>query len=227
MDSGTRRQIEMALRVRDFVRAHPLDDPGYAVLVSRLESATARADALSAQQRGGLIAVQAAIEHQQVLSDTLLRSLLTHVNRVGRAASKQYPELAKRFTVDAPRVPLLTLGTVARAVLTEAKAHEAQLREYGMLESLLPELEAAITTFEQVAQERTAGRRAHIGARTELKLLRTEIRQVVDLLGSVIRVRFANDAATMAVWNNAKAVIQPARPAAPTTDASADAPSAQ
>jgi hypothetical protein len=226
MDMYGRRQIEMALRVRDFIRAHPSDDPGYATLVARLELATAKAENLAQQQRLGLIEAKSAVKSQQALSTKLLRRLLKYLGRVGDAAAVKYPELTDRFTAPSGHTPLSALGTIARAQLNTAKANEAQLKEFGMVTTLLPELETVVASLELVSEQRNAGRRAHISARTGLTSLRNELRITVNLLDGLNRVRFAESPDELEAWNNAKAIIQPARRVTPPPAASPDASAA-
>ena len=60
MNAVLRRRLEMAVRVRDFLRAHKLRGPSEAEALTRIEELVVRAQALIAQQVGGVIAALAA-----------------------------------------------------------------------------------------------------------------------------------------------------------------------
>jgi hypothetical protein len=55
-----RRRLEMAARVRDFLRTHKLDGVGEGLGLAKLEELLTRAEVLANQQRSGLVATRAA-----------------------------------------------------------------------------------------------------------------------------------------------------------------------
>jgi hypothetical protein len=55
MNRQVRRRLEMAVRVRDYSRAHPSADASYASVLSRLESSITRMEELAGQQQGGIL----------------------------------------------------------------------------------------------------------------------------------------------------------------------------
>ena len=62
MDARLRRRLEMAVRVRDFLRAHRTDGVAEGAALARLEELVQRAEVLAAQQRAGIVATRAATE---------------------------------------------------------------------------------------------------------------------------------------------------------------------
>jgi len=63
MDARVRRKLDMGARALEFGHAHPLESPGYAATIVRLEERLGRADMLATQQRDGILAVRAATGH--------------------------------------------------------------------------------------------------------------------------------------------------------------------
>ncbi len=53
MDAKVRRRLDMGARALEFGHAHPLESPGYAATMVRLEERLVRADQLATQQRDG------------------------------------------------------------------------------------------------------------------------------------------------------------------------------
>ena len=60
MEARVRRVLEMGARALEFGHAHPIESPGYAATMVRLEERLVRADMLATQQRDGILAVRAA-----------------------------------------------------------------------------------------------------------------------------------------------------------------------
>ena len=53
MDARLRRRLEMAVRARDFLRAHRTEGVAEGAALARLEELVQRAEVLAAQQRAG------------------------------------------------------------------------------------------------------------------------------------------------------------------------------
>jgi hypothetical protein len=64
MRKGVRGKLEMAARVRQFSRAHPSEDPGYATVLGRFEERLTRAEAIVARQYNGLTSAAGHPDHQ-------------------------------------------------------------------------------------------------------------------------------------------------------------------
>ena len=97
MNTVVRRTLETAARVREFLRAHPLEGTSYANALARFEELLVRAQGLVAQQREGTIVARAASARRQELRHALQFELLRHLVRVGVVAAKNRTELAKQF----------------------------------------------------------------------------------------------------------------------------------
>src|SRR2546427_375719 len=60
MNAQLRRRLEMAGRVREFLRAHKMDGVGEGLGLAKLEELLTRAEVLASQQRSGVVATRAA-----------------------------------------------------------------------------------------------------------------------------------------------------------------------
>src|SRR5436309_8698318 len=83
MDARLRRRLEMAVRVRDFLRAHKTDGVAEGAALTRLEELVLRAEVLAAQQRAGIVATRAATEMRAEVRRALRSKLLLYRYAVG------------------------------------------------------------------------------------------------------------------------------------------------
>lgn len=211
MNAELRRRLEMAVRVRDFLRAHRTDGVGDGTAVTRLRELVERAEALAAQQRAGLIATQASTRQREELRRSLLTKLLKYLAAVGAVAAKDNPELAAQFRLPANNTSNQSLLTAARGMLENATAQKDLLVSRGMAENLLDDLAAAITQFEQTQEATRAGRRQHVGASADLKAVFAEMVEQVRLVDGLVRYRFGDNAELMGAWASARNVLGPFR----------------
>ena len=66
----------------------------------------------------------------------------------------------------------------------EAQNRKEILVKHGLLDSVPQSLSQSLDQFDQAVGQGTDGRRAHVGASTELDALGDELTQVVRLMGS-------------------------------------------
>jgi hypothetical protein len=222
MDARTRRKLEAGRRSLGHSRAHPDGSAGYIAALHRLEERLARADALAGQQLNGIRAVRSATARKRELRRQIESTHIPHLITVGRIAAREVPELAGKFTTPATDGSYVAFRTAARTLAAEAVNAKDVLIGYGLVESVLDGLNAALARFDQAVEEGTEGRRAHVGASAELRVLADEIVELIKAIGAVNRLRFANDAEVLAAWESASSVVtvNPApRPPAPGTQA--------
>jgi hypothetical protein len=212
MHLSVRRRLDMARRVREFCRTHPApNNPGYTAAVTRLVERLARAEALDEQQLAGRIAVSGAVLTKEQLREEIYGTLGLLAG-LAKPAAKEEPELAVGFA--RPRTNLSNQGflTRARVSAANASAHRELLIRYGMPESFLDELGAALDQFEQALNEKHNGRAAHVGARAELDAITREIMLDVRQLDALNRFFFRSDAESLAAWKSARDVAWPLPP---------------
>ncbi len=208
MNKVLRRRLEMAERVRDFLRAHTTDgapdEPG----LVRLEQLVQRAQELAGQQRTGLVSGRSATQQRAEIKRVLESKLLRFLVAAGLVASRENIELAAHFHL--PRsVSHQAFVTAARGMLEKATAQKDLLVKEGMSPALLDDLTAALSQFEQSLAASRAGRRAHVEASADLEAVVAEISERVRLLDGLVRYRFGDDPALMQGWFSARDVLGP------------------
>src|SRR5258705_10487332 len=86
MNAQLRRRLEMAGRVRDFLRAHKTDAVGEGLGLAKLEELIARAEALDGQQRAGGVTTRLSTTHRKGIGRALpSQPLLSRGAPAGRA----------------------------------------------------------------------------------------------------------------------------------------------
>jgi hypothetical protein len=201
----------MAVRVRDFLRAHRTEGVPEQAALARLEELVQRAEALMGQQRAGVVAARAATEHRAKVRGALQSKLLRYLTAVGRVAAREDSELGAQFRLPRTRGANLAFLAVAHGMLEKATAQKDLLVGRGMSEKLLDDLAAAITEFEQTLEATRAGRRDHVGASADLKAVFSEISEQVRLLDGLVRYRFGDNGELMGAWASARSVFGPPR----------------
>ena len=210
MDARLRRRLEMAVRVRDFLRAHKTEGVAEGAAVTRLEELVQRAEVLAAQQRAGILAARAATEMRAEVRRALRSKLLLYLSAVGGVAANENVELGAQFRL--PRVgPNQAFVTMARGMLEKATAHQELLVKRGMSETLLADITAAIEEFEQTLEATRAGRLEHVGASADLRSVMAEVSEQVKVLDGIVRYRFGDNAELMGAWASAHSVVGPFR----------------
>ncbi len=212
MDKVLRRRLEMAERVRDFLRAHQTDGVGQGLGLAKLEELLSRAQVLAAQQQVGVAMTRSATRQRKEVRRALQDKILKYLRVVGRVAAKQNGELANQFPLPPANATNEALLTAGRATLEKATAQKEVLVSLGMSEKVLEDLAKAMGELEQTLEATRAGRREHVGARAELAAIGAQVAEQVTLLDGVVRYRFGDDAELMGAWASVRNVIGPSKP---------------
>jgi hypothetical protein len=212
MQSNIRRKLDMAGRVRDFCRTHTdAANSGYTAAVTRLEERLARAEALARQEVAGRQAVAGAVANKLLLR-LEIHETIALLAGIAEPAAREEPELTKgivRPDVNGSHQSFLTRSRVGAAT---GSTHKDLLIRYGMPETFLEELGAALDRFEQALNQKHNGRAAHVGARAELEAVTAEVMLIVRQLDALNRFRFRSNAESLAGWKSARDVAWPAAP---------------
>jgi hypothetical protein len=209
MNARLRRRLEMAARVRDFLRAHQMDGVGQGLGLARLEELLERAENLATQQRTGVAVERAAAKQRQEIRRALQPRILGYLSALGAVAASRNAELAEQFRMPPVNATHQALLTMSRAILERATAQKGLLVGLGMSEHVLEELATALGEYEQTLQATSAGRREHVGARVDLKAVAADINKQVRLFDKVVRYRFGDSAELMGAWESARNVAGP------------------
>ena len=216
-----RRRLEMAVRVRDFLRAHRTEgiQGAEATAFARLEELITRAEALAGQQRAGLVARRGSTEQRAAVRRALQGQLLRYLSAVGKVAAEENLELAAQFRIPRTNATNQAFVTLVRGMLEKATEQKDLLISRGMSEKLLDDLTAALLQFEGTLEATRAALREHVGASADMKEVVAEMVQQVRLLDGLVRYRFGDNAELMGAWLSARNVPDPVRahgePAAP------------
>jgi len=203
------RRLEMAERVRTFLRTHQTDGVGEVLGLSKLEELLERAQALSAQQRVGVAKSRQATKQRTEIKRVLQGKLLKYMRVVGLVAAKQKGELANEFPLPAQNATFEALLTSARATLEKATAQKDQLVSLGMSQKVLDDLAAGLDEFEKTLEATRTARQEHAGASADLDVLGVEIKEQVQLLDGVVQYRFGDNAELMGAWHTARNIAGP------------------
>ena len=210
MHKQLRRRLEMAERVRDYLRAHQMEGAPEEPGLVRLEELLQRAQTLADQQRSGLVGVKSATDQRAEIRRVLETKLLRFLVAAGVVASRGNVELAAHFRI--PRsVSHQAFLTAARGMLETATAQKDLLVKEGMSPKLLDDLTAALAEFEGTLEASRTGRREHVEASADLEAVAAEIVERVRLLDGLVRYRFGDDPALMQGWFSARDVLGPFR----------------
>ena len=210
MNTIVRRRLEMAVRVRDFLRAHRTEVSAEAIALDRLEQMVGRAETLTAQQRAGVVTSRSATVQREDLKRDI-RALLQFVAAAGVVAGKDRVDLPVQFRMPPSHGTIQAFLTVAHGMLDQATANRDLLVSLGMSASLLDDLARALGEFEKTLEATRAGRRDHVGASADLQVVTAEIVEQVRLLDGLVRYRFGDNAELMGAWISARNVLGPFR----------------
>jgi hypothetical protein len=203
----------MAVRVRDFSRAHPSADANYASVLSQLEDKVGRMEALAKQEQGGFLTTHASAVRRRSLRRRLHHELLRHLVTVADVAATEQPGLAERFELSPGNATNEAFRTHARKMLEQGQAQRELPAKHGLADKLLEDLAAAVDDFDASVAESNEGRRDHVGARADLKAVSSEVMRLVEMLDGLNRYRFSGNAELRAAWESARNVVTGPRPA--------------
>ncbi len=201
MNAQLRRRLEMAGRVRDFLRAHKTDAVGEGLGLAKLEELIARAEALDAQQRAGIVTTRLSTKHREGLRRALQSKLLLYLRALGGLGDPENGEAAVQFQVPPSNASHQALLTAGRDMLEKAKGQTDVLLSRGMPPTLLD--------LEKTIEATRAGRRDHVGASADLQTVAAEIKKQVRALDGMVRYRFGDNAELMGAWRSARNVLGP------------------
>ena len=222
MNRIVRRRLEMAVRVRDFSRAHPSTDANYAAVLAQVEALIARMEALAKQQQDGTVTAHASTVRRKALRRRLHHELLRHLVTVADIASAEQPGLAERYTMPNGNETNETFRTLARRLLVQGEAEKDVLTRHGLADKLLDDLAGAVDEFDGSVTQSNEGRRGHVGAVAELQAVSDEVMRLVEMLDGLNRYRFGGKAELIAAWESARNVVAEGRGAEAPASTDAD-----
>jgi hypothetical protein len=212
MNTAVRRKLDMAARVREFVRAHAATEPGYTPVVTRLDELLGQAQAILARQHQGNVASRGAIAQRNDLRRTIHAQLVHYLVAVGTVAAKGQADVAARFKLPDTNAPNMVYSTAVKALLAAGEGERDLLVKAGLSPTLFEELGKMVADFEAASEVAHTARRDHIGARIDLAVIANLLSEQVKLLDGITRYRFGKDVEMMAEWKAAKQLLGQSRP---------------
>ena len=209
MNAQLRRRLEMAARVRDFLRAHKTDAVGEGLGLAKLEELIARAEVLDTQQRSGVVAARESTKHRNGVRRALQSKLLLYLRALGGLGNAENGEMAVSFELPPANASHQALLTTARESLGKATTQNEVLLARGMPPTLLDDLAGALGELEKTMEATRAGRRDHVGASADLQAVGAQIKSQVRALDGMVRYRFGDNAELMGAWRSARNVLGP------------------
>ena len=213
MNRQVRRKMEMAVRVRDFSRAHPSADANHVSVLGRLEASITRMEALAGQQQGGYLSKHSSTVRRSELRRQLHGGLLRHLVTVAQDAAVEDRALTAMFTLPPSNATHRAYQTLARKMLEQGQAQKELLAKHGLGDGLLDDLTAAVAAFDASVVETNDGRDDHVLARAELDTVSDEVMRLVGMLDGINRYRFADTPQLLVAWDSAKHVVTGPAPA--------------
>ncbi|HEY4321520.1 MAG TPA: hypothetical protein VGM77_10120 [Gemmatimonadales bacterium] len=199
----------MAARARDFIQAHPVDDPSFATVAARLSDAVGRADVLVRQELDGHTTERAAASRRDTLRRTIRHTALRRLVRIAGLAAETHPELVGQFSMPPRDGPKKIFILAAQAMLDAALPIKDVLIPLGLGATFFDDLAASIASYDAATASSHAGRGDHIGARAELNAVALECMRDVAVLDTFVRTAYADDAELLAIWTAASNVVGP------------------
>lgn len=208
MRTSIRIRVDMAVRVRDFLRHHPFESANGIAVTAQFEERVARALDLVAWIDQGELRRSASVRHLGTIRTRLRREALRHIHRIGLAAARELPDLAGKLRM--PKQPTeRQFRAAAGNIAATVAAHRALLDRYGLVDTIPDELEQGLAEFDRITAERNAGRVTHTGARLELADLARDLIAMVRQLDGMMLYRVRDEPMLQGGWASARNVAWP------------------
>lgn len=205
MRTDVRLKIDMAVRVRDFLRANPFGTANGQAVAAQFEEKLARALDLIARVDRGEVTRREAVRRKHSVQRQLRTIPLRHLARIGAAASAEKPELAGQLRMPTqPNDPEFRAAAGNIAALTTA--NRELLDRYGLVDRIPEELDRGIAELDRVTAEINEGRMAHTGARMELAELSSGLLGMARQLDGMMLYRYREEPVLRGSWASARNV---------------------
>ncbi len=182
----------------------------------------ARIRVLVAQQEDGQVARTASNGKRLALRREITQIPLRHRSGVAASLEGERPELAAALRRPVHAMSGALFLSAAQSIAATIQEHHDLLCSHGMAEEIPQELNALVAEYQQAESDANAGRRAHTGARTELRELSRELTRLIRQLDGVVVFHFRDKPEVLGAWKSARNVawpvaepVKPVRPSGP------------
>ncbi len=209
MTTVLRLKLAMLIRLLDFLRAHPFGDEPATQVVARFNEAVARFQALLARQRDGEVTRRAEVSRHRSLRRQLTRVHLRHLAGIVTSLEGEHPQVAAVIGQPVSGMSGQQFLATAQSIAAMVEANRELLRASGMAESTPAELTALLEEYARAVSEANAARRAHTGARAELRALNREVMPIVRRLEGLVAYHFRAQPDLLGAWKSARNIAWP------------------
>jgi hypothetical protein len=206
MRAQDRRTLEDGRASLRFDDANPDSSPGAVSTREELRGLVTRGEQVAAQQRDGLLKVEAATADKRAHRQLLETSAVPHLAVAAERAAEEAPELMQKFARLARASTDPAFRTAAGSMAEEAERQKPILAKHGLADGALEGLKAGLAGYDTALAQIADGRRDHVGASAELRTIAREIRRVLRLMDGFNRYRFQHDAEQLAAWESASGI---------------------
>jgi hypothetical protein len=206
MRAQDRRTLEDGRASLRFDDANPDSSPGAVSTREELRGLVTRGEQVAAQQRDGLLKVEAATADKRAHRQLLETSAVPHLAVAAERAAEEAPELMQKFARLARASTDPAFRTAAGSMAEEAERQKPILEKHGLADGALEGLKTGLAGYDTALAQIADGRRDHVGASAELRTIAREIRRVLRLMDGFNRYRFQHDAEQLAAWESASGI---------------------
>jgi hypothetical protein len=162
---------------------------------------------LAVDQDGGWRGFKGEAAKQKKLRADLCKDWLKPIARIARRKLRQVPEY-KSLEMPEKGLPLHGFIASARGMCSTAAEHREALIAYGLPESYVQDLNAAIDAFEAAIGNRDGHLVSRASATKGLETATSEARTVLSVLDARMRQWAKGDEALLAEWKGARHIRQ-------------------
>jgi hypothetical protein len=206
MKGTERRGHEMLVHVEDYISARPADFPPESmggILLISLREVIAIIEEQAREQNSGINIREEGTQLRSIAREDL-RQQLEAICRtaVSMAMAGTTPGLENRFRM--PRGENdQALINAARVAAQDAAPIAANFISFGLPQTFIADLNAAIVRFEQAVERQNTGRDTHVAATTAIDEALERGINIVRQLDAIVRNKYADDPAQLAAWQSA------------------------
>jgi hypothetical protein len=206
MNDKQRRRFDRLMRSRDFVAAHSADFPADSVggkALANISNKIEEIENLDAARSTSARSVQHGTSSRSDAREALRRQVGA-ISETAATIALDFPELKDKFRRPRTNINDQNLLTTARSFHAEASPLKARFIQYSMAENFLGALNVVIATFEQAINQQNVGKDGRRANSVAIDAALSAAEQDLERLDTVVRNKFADDAATLAAWNSAR-----------------------
>jgi hypothetical protein len=207
MNSVINRTYEMFVRVQSFASEHAAAFPAGSLgaeTIAELRKVVEELTEAGTTQTSGLSSVQRATA-ERLAAREALRESMQAISRTARVMAIDMPGLENKFRLPRSGSDPALLQT-ARAFAADALPLKAEFLRYGLDESFLEDFREDIADLERAMGQQNTGRGAHVSATASVETAAERGTNAVRKLDAIVRNKFREDPAALAVWESARHV---------------------